>query len=336
MKELSSKLLVLTLLVGLLYLSGCGDDEPDPIAPPVISITSMDFDDTSLEATGQVGQIVEATINVRADGGFNTMTITKTGGEAFTPIEETNGSANAPSTFSFDFSYALVPAEIDVSVTFTITVVDDTDDGNTTTETLSVITIGRTARVYSAILLAPPANNDPTGSSTSETFFSTNTGEIYSASDVINAGSTPISEDIDFGFYATGSSNHLASPQAFESLLSSGDPALEAIGAQINGWSRLNGIGFRNTSLDAGQFLEITYFEDIDAAFLAGTDTPSGWEVTVEAGDVIAFQTDQRKDGSRRGLLLVRDIIDGNGNGDFFDAGFDQIELEIIVQEDPN
>ncbi len=280
MKKLNNYLLRFLAIAGIVFLYSCGDDDPVTVGNPTISISSTDFDDTTLEATGQPGDVVTATITISAEGGFNTLRINKTGGEAFTEIVESKTvGEDGPATFTYNFTYTLVAEEVGVTVTFNIEAVDDTADGNRTTETLTVITTSPDARIYTTILLAPPL-----GDKSAETFFSTNTGLKYTPAAVV-ASSDPLSADIDFGYYeGSVSGANLASPLSFDTNSNAG------ISAQTDSWGTLNDITFRETTLTDAEFLELTSFADIDAEYDLGT-APSDPSIVsgLAVGDVIAF-----------------------------------------------
>jgi len=323
MKKLSNYLLRILAAGGILMMYSCGDDEPVEVAGPQITVSSTDFDDVTLTATGEPGDVVTATISVAAEGGVNVIRVTKSNDAAFSEevFVKTSGEDGPPSA-SGTFSYTLVEAEIDETVNFTITAADDTDAGQTATETLTVITeAGETpARNYSAILLAPPL-----GDKSADTFFSTSTGTIYSPAEVI-ATSDPVSADIDFGYYEGASTGaNLASPKAFDTSTNAG------LSAQTDTWGTLNDAEFRTTDLTSSDFLEMTSWEDIDGAFEAAGEIagPNNIDGLAE-GDVVAFQTDAAKTGgAKKGLILVNSITTGAGT-----TG--QIDLDIIVQEAPN
>jgi len=276
----------------------CGSDEGDdpPLPAPTISITSDNFDDLTLTATGFQESVVTATIKITAAGGFNTMRITKMGGEADTnfPIEETKDPGTTPTTHVYSFGYTLLEAEVGETVTFLIEAVDDADQ--TTAETLTLITEAEPetpARLYTAILLAAPLEDK-----SSATFFSTSSGEIYSANNVINS-TEAISTTIDFGYYfGTPSGAHLASSEAFLGVT--------GLVAQVNAWDVLNNITFKATEVTEASFLEMDFWEDIDDIYEAATIiTKPGNIVGLAIGDVIAFATDDDKAGeSKKGLIL--------------------------------
>lgn len=325
MTKLNNYFLRFLAISGILFLYSCGDEDPVPTSNPTISITAGDFDDNN-EATGEAGDVVTASLTVSAEGGFNTLRITKSGGEPFDKIVETKTAGEAgPTQFTTTFTYTLVEEEEGETVTFTVQAVDDTDDASTGSITLTVVTeepASPEARVYTAVLLSGPLGLP----SSAKTFFSTNTGERYSPSDVTNSGD-PISADIDFGYFEGDPSGaNLASPLAFNTNSNAG------ISAQTNSWGTFNNTVFRTTELASADFLEIVTWADIDNVF----DTTDG-EITdpdnitgLVVGDVIGFTTDATKDGgAKRGLIEIISITPGTG----VDSA---IELEITVQEEAN
>ncbi len=324
MTKLNNYFLKLLAIGSIVFLYSCGEDDPVEVLAPSISITSSDFDDAN-SYTGEAGDMISATIDISADGGFNTLRITKSGGEPFDEIVETKTSGeDGPPTFEATFEYTLVEAEEGETVTFTIQVADDTDAGTTSTETLTVITeepASPDARVYTTVLLSAPLGLP----SSAKTFFSTSAGTTYSPSDVTDS-SDPISASIDFGYYEGSSSGaNLASPLSFDTNSNAG------ISAQTDSWGSLNDITFRTTTLTSAEFLEVVTFADIDAAYEAGTAPTDPANVSsLAVDDVIAFATDADKTGgSKKGLIQVIGITPGTGTSG-------QIELEVVVQEEAN
>ncbi len=323
MTKLNNYLLRFLATGSIVFLASCIEDDPMPTTNPTISITAGDFDDNN-EATGEAGDVVTASLTVNAEGGFNTLRITKSGGEPFDEIVETKMVGEAgPAQFTTTFTYTLVEEEEGVTVTFTVQAVDDTDDANTGSITLTVVTeepASPDARVYSVILLEAPLEGTGGGNPTSETFFSSEDGETYSIDEVDVPEA--ISKTIDFGyFFGTSSGANLASPVDYA--------IYDLTDAGFN-WSILNETEFRETTLTSEDLL-ITTFADIDEAFESGTAPSDPSTISgLAMGDVIAFQTDSDKDdGSKRGLILVNDLVEGNGSDG-------EIDLEIHIQEKAN
>jgi len=173
---------------------------------------------------------------------------------------------------------------------------------------------------FSAILLAAPLQDESgsTSSKTSETFFSTNTGETYSMAQV-NGSSEPLSANIDFGyFYGTGNVNT-------EATIAAPDNYPFEYGQSA--WGVRNETILKSTTVTASQFNEAN-LSFINTAFDEGsTGATDGRIVNLSEGDVLAFETDASKDGgAKRGLLLVESITPGDGeNG--------QIEFSIVMEE---
>jgi len=193
-------------------------------------------------------------------------------------------------------------------------------DGRIGEGTLDVVVEEANLVNFSAILLAAPLQdaNGTTSSKTSETFFSTNTGETYSMAQ-INGSSQPLSANIDFGyFYGTGTA------QSGATLASPANYPFEY--GQSN-WGVRNETKIRSTTATASQFNEANLSFIIET-FENGTpgSTP-GRIISLAEGDVLAFETDASKEsGAKKGLLLVEAIVGTDGeNG--------RIEFSIVMEE---
>jgi len=155
---------------------------------------------------------------------------------------------------------------------------------------------------YESFLLAAP-----TGDETSETFFSTSSGELYSYSGVLST-TEPVSGTIDFGyFYGNTLEATLLSPD--------NQNWTATVGYDMSQWNSLNTTVFRTTNLSPEAFDAIASSQGdlIEAEFEAGTAVESPGRVpNLTADDVVAFQTE---DG-RFGLVKVVEVIGTTGSED--------------------
>ena len=315
-------------VLSLFVLTSCGDDDTETPAPnvPTISVsTEVNGEARTSPVSTTPGDEVTFNAAIDAAGGFNTYRIylSVDGGESNVVSTTSRTDINVDAgtiTVNLSTDVSIVTEMLGSTLTYEFEVVDD---ANQTATAEVVITVNSPqARSYSAILLAAPIQdaNGTTASKTSKTFFSTNTGMIYSMNEV-NSSSDPLSADIDFGyFYGSGSGGT-------EATLS--DPANYPFEYGQASWGTRNSTSLRKTSLDASAFAEVTTYADIDAELEAADpeDSTPGIESNLVAGEVLAFETDADKDGgSKKGLILIKSITPGDGeNG--------QIELDILVQE---
>lgn len=172
---------------------------------------------------------------------------------------------------------------------------------------------------YEAFLLAAPTG----GEATSETFFSTSSGELYSYNEVVSS-SDPLSAEIDFGYFYGNT---------LEATILSPDNTnwTSTVGYDMSRWGTRNTTGFRTTTLTAEGFDAIasSQGDDIEAEYEAGTPvTSAGRANGLVADDVVAFQT---SDG-RYGLIKVVEIVDGNGDG-LYTGSSDGIRIAVKVTQ---
>lgn len=309
------KLLFFNLLVCsfIFYLAGCDtDDETPSPGAPIVTFDNENIDNGTY--TGVVGETMEVIINVQAPAGFNTLIIRK----AVDGVEESDFTQRFPrgqnieTTYEHLFTYELQESEIDSEVVFTIEAVDE--QGLTRGETLTLVTTGRPAVRYTSVLLFAPLDNQ-----TSQTFFSTNTGDTYSMNDVLNSAEN-VSTHVDFGyFYGQTREATLASPAAY--------PLPEY--GQAN-WLFRNETLIGRTNITPGQYVEITDedTEAIDQAFEGATFGANPQQVSnLAIGEILAFETDNDKTGgSKRGLIQVQTIQAGTGTEG-------SITIEVLVSQ---
>ncbi|MTI38289.1 hypothetical protein [Fulvivirga lutimaris] len=312
MKKLFSKLFIVGALGGLTLLASCGgdDDEPTPAGPSIVVTTEPTDVDGTITVTE--GDAITFTINASTPGGFNTATITDgTNVDTKTRLTESLDVGTTAATIVFEGLVFDSPGE----VTVTITVVDEIAQEVSETLTVVVEEGGIAANVFTAKLLyAQLASED------SKTFFSTNLGETVSKNQV-DASAAPNSSDIDFG-YAAGATGtvFLASPSSY--------PTFTAYDLSI--WNTLNTTTFKNVTLTDEEYLAVETDLDLIALYEEGT-TPEDRKTGFEAGDTFAFQLAEGK-GSKKGLVKIVAIVDGNSDGDIIDST-DYLEIEVIVEQ---
>lgn len=326
MKNLLKNSLALLAVSSLFLFTSCGDDdteEPAPNAPTIIVTSELNGSAATSPFDAEPGDEITFDVTISADGGFNVVRVySSVDGGTSTKVQELNrldlnldaGAASASSSFTTTLSAELIGSE----VTYEFEAVDDADQ--VATAEVVVTVNSPEARSYTAKLLAAPLGATA-DEKTSKTFFSTNTGLVYSMKEV-NDSSNPLSADIDFGYFYGSGTGGTAATLA--------DPASYPFAYGQSAWGKRNSTTFRRTDMNAAAFAEVTTFAAIDEKYEAATaaDADAGIESGLVAGEVLAFATDATKDGgSKKGLILINSITPGDGeNG--------QISLEILVQEE--
>ncbi|MFA0961409.1 hypothetical protein AB9P05_06360 [Roseivirga sp. BDSF3-8] len=295
----------LLAMMGAIFLFSCGDDEEiDPIGvgdSPAFTFTGEDADSINRTAPvfrGAVGESFDVNVAVNAPNGFNVLRIYKVvDGTRTETLEEYVRTTSGQTDFDANFSYVIEAEDADNLTEIEFEAVDD--ENETTTESIEIIVNEPAVNMYSAVLLAAPLADG-----SSNTFFSSENGNIYSDDDV--TGTTEdISSTIDFGYYyGNTDAATLASPAAYPSEILS-----------LSGWNTLNNTELRITALSSSQFNELNTPSSIQNAFTnatAGGDPEIASGLT--AGTVIAFMTDTDKPGGANyGVLIVDSIIPGTG-----------------------
>ncbi len=312
MKQLNSLLFASLICSILLLLASCSPEDETP-APGVPQVTIVGDGIDNNTFVGSPGETINATVNVQAPSGFNTLIIRKyvdgTEEGSFTERVTRGAGTTAPQTFSHNFEYTLMSDEVGTDLSFTFEAVDENNRSGIAT--LNVETEAQPAARYTSVLLFAPLE---TGES--ETFFSTNTGETYSLNEVLNS-SDPLSADIDFGyFYGEQFQASLAAPAAY--------PIDYGQGA----WVVRNNTRIGKTNITPGQYVEITdnNVQAINDAYNAAEFGANPNLVTnLLVGQILAFETDNTKTGgSKRGLIQVQSIEAGTGS-----TG--KIQIEVLV-----
>lgn len=316
--QFSNFFMFLFFVLSIFLFSGCGDDtEILPDGPSMEVEPLPTADDTNL-ITVEAGETVEFGVGVTAPGTFNVlrMNVSIDGVMDNTLSEEiirtTDGQTTLSETFSITTGAAWVGSDIEVEF-------EAVDDNNKTiVDVYDIEVTSPTARIYTEVLL-----NSPTGSKTSETFYSTSDGQRYTVNEV-NTGAAGLSGSIDFGYYyGANALASLASPSDYPALI---------YDLSAEGWNSLNTSNFKSASITDETYNAVSTYADLDDIYANATEV--GATVTgLEAGDYIAFETDTDKaGGSKKGLIKVLEIVDGNSDGKF-DGSVDGIKIEIIVQE---
>lgn len=321
MNRFTNYFFMLLAFVAVGFLASCGEDDGPVISGPSISYTGADIENGTFEGT--VGETLSLTVTVNSEVGFNRLQITKeVDDEPIVTVLDTARQAGNPVTsFETDVNYVLQSNEVGKDVVLTFKATDD--DGNTNSETLTIVTTGEPAVRFSAIILAAPLGST-SGERTSKTFFSSATGMTYSADGVVDSDEN-LSQMIDFGYYylPTAETGNLASPSSFpESIYNLGPNGMQ--------WGTLNNTLLRVTDITASQYAE--YSEDnVDAIFEAFDNAAEGSNperaLDIERFDVVAFETDAGQgENPRRGLILIEDMVDGAGQDGY-------IEIEVLVTQ---
>ncbi len=308
----------LCAIAGFGLLASCGDEDTETPAPvaPTLTVSANGGTVSGTDITAIPGDVISFNWSAATPGGFNRFAVSG----LTPPIDENRnslgldaGAVSASGSFPVDIDESLVGATVQLE----FLLVDDNNGQDTETWTITVeAPPSPAARAYTAILLSAPL-----GDLSAESFFSSNSGEVYSPS-AVTGTADPISATIDFGYYY-GLSNQasLASPQAYSQLTNA------AFTAQVSGWNVLNATTFKSTTVTSEEFVGISTWADIDAAFDAGTDE-GGAITNLAINDVIAFETDADKaGGAKRGVIIVKAITGTDGQND-------NIEIEVVVQED--
>ena len=322
MKKLLKNVLFLGAIGSVGILASCGgDDEVVPPAQPSIEVAVSGLEDTTAPYEAAPGETVTFTVTMDVPGTFNVLRVTGMDGETEVLTEEFP-RGDAAVTANADNTEASVTLDVDFTaenvgqeIEFEFVVVDDSDQDATSTVTVTVVSPA--ARAYTAVLLYAPLADE-----SSEAFFSTSTGLTYSP-DEVNATEDPISSTLDFGYYYGNTDGaSLASIAAYAEL------NVAVFADQVSSFGTKNATTFKETTLDAGAFAEVTTWAAIDAAYEEVEGEGAALITGLEEGQVLAFETDADKEGgAKRGLILVTTIEGTFNEGDY-------IELEILVQEE--
>ncbi|ELR70817.1 hypothetical protein C900_03425 [Fulvivirga imtechensis AK7] len=308
MKRLFNQLSLFAVIGSVVLLTSCGDDDDGETLPNAPTMTVELASNSAGSISGNVitvnsGEKLIFDVDITAPGGFNTFRIERDGSVEFERTRNQLGldlGTTVVPTISPEITYT---AESDVEITLEFIAVDDVGTGQTAVETFTIEVIATpSVTIYEAFLLASPL-----GDGSSETFFSTTTGDKYSNSEVLGTGDD-LSSEIDFGYYY-GQTNKatLAGIDAYPTNI-----------VDVDAWDNQNITLFRTTTMTGAEFDAITEFDsdDISAEYEVGT-AEAGSKTNLSAGTVLAFKTDATKTGgSKFGLLKVVSIVGTDGQGD--------------------
>ena len=296
MNKLSNYLLLFFISAGFLFLASCGEDTENPTPSGTATIeferSGVDITDT----TAAPGDSIVFDINVDFDEGsapFNLIVEDGDGNE----IVPTRPLTTDPLT-ALQTGYKIPE---DASGTIVITAILEDENGTeVASEDFTINVVVPAFTTYSAVLLAAP-----TGNETSESFFSSSDGELYSFSDVVST-SDPVSEDIDFGYFYGNSLNAtLTSPDEW--------PDDAELYSGLERWGTRNNTDFRSTDFTVEQFDAISSGNEIEAEFEANSANDLGGRASnLSADDIVAFTT---ADG-RFGLIRVVEVTGTDGSDD--------------------
>jgi hypothetical protein len=303
MKKLFFNVLLLVGAFGLVFLASCNDDDVIIINEgPNINV-QVNGSEGPFDAG--VGQTIVLNLDITDDDGVDSVVIRQfVGGVEVVESRQVVYPATPGGSVTQNVEITLVNVQADDEVEVEITAYDMAGNSRTETVIINVTAVGR----YTTVLLYAPLADQ-----TSESFFSTSTGQTYSVNDVA-ATNDPLSAQIDVAYYYGATNNAtLTSPQHIHALNI----------YDLSGWTTLNNTQYRRTTISEAEFLENEgNVEFISGAFAGGQD--GGPQVAnLAVGDVVAFQLSEAQ-GNRTGLIRVSNIEPGDGVNNF-------IEIDVLV-----
>ena len=186
MKYLFKKLILFTISFGLvLVVSSCDEDE-EVAETPSLTVTTTPADDNNT-ITASIGEEVTFDVSVTAEAGFSTLDIIPYVDEIPGDVDEFQATSADQTSFQTFYTFPVTVDMLDSEVAIVMEATDN--NGRTTSETFTIV-VDATVDQFTAVLLEAPL-----GDESSETFFSSNTGEVYSKNQIENEG---LSEIIDF------------------------------------------------------------------------------------------------------------------------------------------
>lgn len=285
MKNFFNYFLSFFAFAGLLFFASCGEDVELPdLGDPTISINPSD----SVAVAPGDTVVIEVTFS-GVEEGAEAQVVSDAAGGTFLP----DNMVASGETVQF-----VVPQDAEAGGTYTLTFTVQGQNAQASEQLLVNVVVS--IAEYEAVLLQAPIGQQP-GERTSETFFSTGNGAVYSVEDVV-AGTAVTSADIDFGYYY-GKTNEASLASPFEYP----EPIYD-LGPNGANWGTLNQTLFRTTTLTSADFDAITVAQGdrLGQEFEVGANETQ--EITgLAAGQIYAFQT---ADG-RYGLLRIDDINPG-------------------------
>jgi len=306
MKKLLNQLVLFSAIGGTLFLASCGSDDPEPVIDgPTISaeLTSgQTVENGIIEASS--GAVLSFDVDISAPGGFNTLRVTNsTTGDVVTEINRNDLGLDAGIVVVPTITTALTLPSVNTNTFIDVEFLVVDDNNTTATENITIEILAEpNVDIYDAFLLAAPL-----GDGSSDTFFSTNNGVLYSDDDVINSTDN-LSANIDFGYYY-GETN-LASIAGIE--------AYPTNVVNVDAWNFQNATLFRTSTMSEADFDAIGEFDSDElAAEYEVASAEAGQKNQLSAGTILAFKTDATKDGgSKFGLLKVVSVSGTDGQGD--------------------
>ncbi len=295
-------------LLSLFVFVGCSDDDDDILDPinsgPTIDVWVNGEEDGPFDAT--IGQTLVLTLDITDADGIDSVIVKKfVGGSEVMEETQTIYPTATGGDVNQNVEVSLAGVNSDEDVYIEVIAVDTEGNSNTETIELNISALGK----YTTVLLFAPLSDE-----SSQTFFSTSTGQTYSVNDVED-GPISLSGQIDFGYYY-GATNmaSLASPQVLNSagIYDLGD------------WSVLNATQYKRTTITESEFLENEdNIEYISGVFNNEAGSGQNQVNNLQVGEVIAFQLSSGQ-GNRTGLIRVSDIEPGDGQENY-------IEIDVLV-----
>ena len=309
MNKLSNYLLLFFISAGFMFLASCGEDTETPTPSGTATIeferSGVDITDT----TAAPGDSIIFDINVDFDEDRAPLTLI---------VEDGDGNEVVPARpLSTDPLTALqtgykIPEEASGTITITA-ILEDEDGTEVASENFTIEVVPPTPfTTYSAVILAAP-----TGNETSDSFFSSSTGMLYSFNDVVST-SESLSPEIDFGyFYGDDLDATLSSPDEW--------PDDATLYNGLERWGTRNNTDFRTIESGAVDFDAIDTGNDIEAEFETNSGNDVGGRASnLSEGDIIAFSTAD----DRFGIIEVVTITGTDGSD-----GRIEIRVKVTTEE---
>lgn len=307
MKRVLVYSLSLLLLGSVSLFNACTPNEP---TEPVVVVTSSSdgWDAASNTFTGEVGSSLVLDITVTAEGGFNTLRISKGEENLVEKSRDTEGQIE----YTYAFTYEVLAEDVAEDVTITIAGIDDEGQSDQ-----KIITINAEAAPVNVVKYTAKLMYAPVLDKSSKTFFSTNNGNTYSRNDVENTTET-VSPLIDFGYYyGISDMASIVSPAEYPSGI-----------YDLSAWGTKNETMLKLTSMESGHFDMIsnntnfdTHWDMLGANFM---DDADGDVINLAVDNLVAFTLDAGK-GSKKGFFIVRKIQGTMNSTDY-------IEIDVVVR----
>lgn len=304
MKKTFLNSLAVLVLAGLMVFQSCSTTE---VSEPIVVVSSVSdgWDGATNTFTGEVGDTLELSISVTADGIFNTLRITKDGS---TLLEESR-TEEGQTSYTTTYKYGLMSDEVGDSIVLTIAGIDD--EAKSTEETVSIKTIAKAIPVvsYTARLMYAP-----TGDLMSKTFFSSDNGDTYSRDDV-ESTTESVSPLIDFGYYFGNTAKAtIVSPASYPSAI-----------YDLSSWGTVNDTKLKLTEMPVDHFTSIADNDDIMEHWaMTDMSDADGDVIDLAVDNLVAFELDAAK-GSKKGFFLVKAITGTFNSGDY-------IEIDVVIE----